>query len=59
MTTTLEKRPRKALSSPTFSLNIDGVKGVCPADRSVPGRDQRRTSTSASGHEPTFGTLRG
>ncbi len=31
MTTNLEKRPRKAPSSPAFSLNIDGVKGVCPA----------------------------
>ncbi len=31
MTTTLEKRPRKAPSSPAFSLNIDGVAGVCPA----------------------------
>ncbi len=31
MTTNLEKRPRKAPSSPAFSLNIDGVAGVCPA----------------------------
>ncbi len=31
MTTNLEKRPKKALSSPAFSLDIDGVKGVCPA----------------------------
>jgi uncharacterized metal-binding protein len=31
MTTSLEKQPKKALSSPPFSLNVDGVKGVCPA----------------------------
>ncbi len=31
MTTNLEKRPKKAPSSPAFSLNVDGVKGVCPA----------------------------
>ncbi len=31
MTTNLEKRPKKALSSPAFSLNVDGVKGACPA----------------------------
>ncbi len=31
MTTNLEERPKKALSSPAFSLNVDGVKGVCPA----------------------------
>ena len=31
MTTNLENRPRKAPSSPAFSLNIDGVAGVCPA----------------------------
>ncbi len=31
MTTDLEKRPKKSLSSPDFSLKVDGVKGVCPA----------------------------
>ncbi len=31
MTTNLEKRPKKAPSSPAFSLNVDGVKGACPA----------------------------
>ena len=31
MTTNLEKRPKKAKTSPAFSLNVDGVKGVCPA----------------------------
>jgi uncharacterized metal-binding protein len=31
MTTNLEKQSKKAPSSPAFSLNIDGVKGVCPA----------------------------
>ena len=31
MTTNLEKRPGKAPSSPAFSLNVDGVKGLCPA----------------------------
>ena len=31
MTTNLEERPKKALSSPAFSLNVDGVKGLCPA----------------------------
>ncbi len=31
MTTNLEKRSKKAPSSPGFCLNIDGVKGVCPA----------------------------
>ncbi len=31
MTMNLEKRLKKAPSSPAFSLNVDGVKGVCPA----------------------------
>ncbi len=31
MTTNLEKRSKKAPSSLAFSLNVDGVKGVCPA----------------------------
>ena len=31
MTTNLEKRSKKAPSSPAFSLNVDGVKGACPA----------------------------
>jgi uncharacterized metal-binding protein len=31
MTTNLEKRSKKASSSPAFSLNVDGVKGFCPA----------------------------
>ncbi len=31
MTTNLEKRPKKATSSPAFSLDVDGVKGLCPA----------------------------
>ena len=31
MTTNSEKRPKTAPSSPAFSLNVDGVKGVCPA----------------------------
>ena len=31
MTTNSEKRPKKALSSPAFTLEVDGVKGVCPA----------------------------
>ena len=31
MTKNSGKRPKKALSSPAFSLNVDGVKGACPA----------------------------
>ena len=31
MTTNSAKRPKKALSSPAFSLDVDGVRGVCPA----------------------------
>jgi uncharacterized metal-binding protein len=31
MTMNLEKRPKKAPSSPAFSLEVDGVKGACPA----------------------------
>ena len=31
MTTNLEKRSKKASSSPAFPLKVDGVKGLCPA----------------------------
>ncbi len=31
MTTNLEKQSKKATSSPAFSLDVDGVKGACPA----------------------------
>ncbi len=31
MTANLEKRPKKAPSTPAFSLNVDGVIGACPA----------------------------
>ncbi len=31
MTTNLKKQPKKAPISPAFSLDVDGVKGLCPA----------------------------
>ena len=31
MTANLDKQSKKATSSPAFSLDVDGVKGLCPA----------------------------